>query len=196
MGWMSWLFPRRAALAPASPARDEADGPDAPPDEPPPAWAQELIEALLRSARAQAKLGLRVEEIERKVEGGFADLRGQVQLAAAPKREERERRDELFDAMDLLDEAIRAADDGGQGALGDGLRGVQARLDRFLAQSQLRRLALLGEPPDGRRQRVVGTAAEPQLSEGAVVRVVRATIVRGDELVREGEVLVNRREAS
>ena len=52
-----------------------------------------------------------------------------------------------------------------------------------------------GEAPDGRLFRVVGAEPSAALPEGVVARVVRAAVLRGDEILREGEVIVTRRSA-
>jgi molecular chaperone GrpE (heat shock protein) len=155
----------------------------------PPAWAGALLEAVQKSSRAQARLALHVEDLDRKLEGGLAELRGalssQQRGAVAPAES---RWDELLDALDLLDESAHVADS----ALAPGLAGVAARLERFLGASGLTRLAPLGHPPDGRLFRVVGTQPHSHLPEGAIARVVRAAALRGEQLVREGEVITVR----
>ncbi len=77
-------------------------------------------------------------------------------------------------------------------ALASGLAGVVARLERFLAYSGLTRLAPIGHPPDGRLFRIVGTQPHNSIPEGIVVRVVRAAVLRGEHLVREGQVITVR----
>lgn len=130
-----------------------------------------------------------MEDLERKLEGGLTDLRGALSSnrAGAPAPAE-PRWDELLDALDLLDVSVHLADS----ALAPGLAGVAARLERFLGASGLTRLAPLGHPPDGRLFRVVGTQPHPHLPEGTIARVVRAAALRGERLVREGEVITVR----
>jgi molecular chaperone GrpE (heat shock protein) len=147
----------------------------------------ELLEASRKSARAQAKLALKVEELERKVEAGLADLRSRIEAKGANGH------DDLFDALDLLDQAALAVNEGRLDGVTDGLLGIGARLERAMGRAQLARVAPVGVKPDGARFRVVGTEEDASLPEGAVVRVVRAAIVSGDKVVREGEVTVNRR---
>jgi hypothetical protein len=160
--------------------------------ESPPVWASALLDAVLKSSRAQARLALQVEDVDRKLEGGLAELRGSLfsRQGAAPGSavEDEPRWEELLEALDLLDEATRVADS----ALAPGLAGVAARLEGFLAHSGLTRLAPMGAPPDGRLFRVVGNQIHPTLPEGAVARVVRAAVVRGEQLFREGEVITVR----
>ena len=183
-----WLR-RRFAAHSKVPALPEAALPAASP----PSWASALLEAVQKSSRAQARLALQVEDLDRKLEGGLAELRGALSsregtapsLSAGPEP----LWDALLDALDLLDEATRLADP----ALAPGLAGVSDRLVRFLAHSGLTRLAPLGHQPDGRLFRVVGTQPYPSnLVEGDVLHVVRAAVLRGEHLVREGEVITVR----
>jgi hypothetical protein len=182
--WLTRLFTRRSK-APLLPE-------PAPPVESPPPWVAPLLDSVQKSSRAQARLALHVEDLERKLEGGLAELRGSLSAlrgrAAGDSPGVGPRWDELLDALDLLGEATLLAD----GALASGLAGVAARLERFLAQAGLSRLAPLGQPPDGRLFRIVGTQPHPSLVEGAVVRVVRAAVLRGEHLVREGQVIIVR----
>ncbi len=182
--WFRRRFTARSA-APALPG-----GPL--PAESPPAWATTLLEAVQKSSRAQARLSLQVEDLERKLEGGLAEWRGlhASQRADAPGVAPGTELcwDELLDSRDLIEEAARTADP----ALASGLAGVTDRLDRFLSQAGLRRLAPLGHPPDGRFFRVVGTQPHHSLAEGAISRVVRAAVLRGEHLVREGEAITVR----
>jgi hypothetical protein len=162
------------------------------PDESPPAWAAALADALQKSSRAQARVTLQVEDLDRKLEGGLAELRGLLtsRKGAAPgaPSEPEPRWNELLDALDLLDEAVRLADP----ASASGLAGVMTRLAGFLEHSGLTRLSPVGQPPDGRLFRVVGTEPHPTLAEGAVVRLVRAAVLRGGHLLREGEAITVR----
>jgi hypothetical protein len=145
-----------------------------------------------KSSRAQARLSLQVEDLERKLEGGLAEWRGALSalqgaasgVSSGPELPWAE----LLDARDLLEEAARVADL----ALAPGLAGVTDRLDRFLAHAGLRRLAPLGQPPDGSLFRVVGTQPHSSLPEGVISRVVRAAVLRGEHLVREGEAITVR----
>jgi len=159
----------------------------------PPPWAAALAEGLQKSARAQARLTLQVEDLDRKLEGGLAELRGtlaaQKGVAAGVPSGAEPRWDALLDALDLLDEAVRLADP----ALAPGLVGVVTRLGSFLTHSGLMRLAPIGDPPDGRMFRVVGTEADSRFAEGAIVRVVRAAVLRGEHLLREGEAITVRK---
>lgn len=156
----------------------------------PPPWATELADLVQRSARSQSKTALRLEEIERKLEGGFLDLHKATQALARPPTDLRW--DEVLDALDLLEEA-RSSVAATSPAVAQGLAGVQARLLRHLSASGLVRHANLHEPADGTLFRVVGTEVRDDLPDGVVTRVIRAAVRRGDQLIREGEVLTNRK---
>lgn len=186
-GLSIWLI-RRFTRRSRAPALPEA----APPVESTPLWVTSLQDSMQRSSRAQARLVLHVEDLERKLEGGLAELRGALCSlrgeAAGAAPEAGLRWEELLDALDVLEEASLLA----EGGLASGLAGVAARLERFLAQAGLTRLYPLGQPPDGRLFRIVGTQPHSSLAEGVVVRVVRAAVLRGEQLVREGQVIIVR----
>jgi molecular chaperone GrpE (heat shock protein) len=185
MSWFGGLFNRKDAgaesLATTGAAAQEAK------DE------RELLESVQRLTRAQAKLAMRVEELDNKVEGGFADLGARLSDARKPASPQDVDWDELLDAVDVLAAAVHHAD--GNPALAQGLEGVLAKIERFLAQLGIERRAPAGAPPDGRLFRVVGAEPSAALPEGVVARVVRAAVLRGDQVLREGEVIVTRRTA-
>lgn len=162
------------------------------PAESPPTWGTMLLDAVQKSSRAQARLALRVEDLERKLEGGLAEMRGSLSslrgATSGNSSEGEPHWDELLDALDLLDEASRVAD----AALASGLMGVAARIERFLTSSGFTRLAPIGHIPDGRLFRIVGTQPHPSFAEGAIARVVRAAALRGERLIREGEAIIVR----
>lgn len=148
----------------------------------------ELTELVLKSARSQSKLGLRLEELERKVEGGFSLLQKPV---AADRAEQRY--DEVLDALDLLDEAVRSSSSEG---LRTGLQSISQRLSRFLARVDITRSSPSeGAPVDGSLFRVSGTQESEAVPDGTIIRVVRAAAVQHQKLIREGEVIVARRPA-
>jgi molecular chaperone GrpE (heat shock protein) len=178
IGWMRKLFSKREQVAP-------------PPAEPALERDAEILEAIQKASRAQARLTARFDAIESKIEGGFMDLRAAI-AAAAPARTSM-RWDDLLDAMDLLDEAVRLVGTTVGREAADGLQGIGSRLDRFLAQSGLARLGVPERLDDGRRFRVVGTEDLPDRPDGVVVRLVRAAVLDGERVVREGEVTINRR---
>jgi hypothetical protein len=160
--------------------------------EEPPVWAVGLVDALQKSARAQSRLALQVEDLDRKLEGGLAELRSSLSsrrgTVPGVSSGTEPRWNELLDALDLLDEAIRLSDP----ASASGLAGVKARLINVLESSGLTRLTPLGQPLDGRLFRVVGTEPHPSLAEGSVVRLVRAAVLREGLLLREGEAITVR----
>ena len=151
--------------------------------------AIDIVEASQKIARTQARQGLLLEEIESKLEAGFADLRGMIG-AARPSSEASLSFDECFDAMDALDEATRLAADE---AHAQGLRAVIDRLTRFLGRAGFERRMADGETPDAQRFRVVGTEMSEGLAPAKAPRTVRAAILRQGKLVREGEVIVSMR---
>jgi molecular chaperone GrpE (heat shock protein) len=174
---------RGDAAAPGSSALDQS--------QPTPA-EREILDGLQKLTRVQAKLAMRVEELDSKLEGGFTDLRAGLEEVRPASADDLDWA-ELLDALDLLAEAARQAS--AQPALSEGLAAVIARIDRFLSQAGIERLAVSGEAPDGRLFRVVGAETSAALPEGVVARVVRAAVLRGDEILREGEVIVSRRTA-
>jgi len=183
---MSWLTRLFRPEQPDPPASAEAPVPEEPPE-----WALEMLEAIQKVGRAQAKAAARVEGLESKLEGGFADVRSAV--AAARPATQSPKLDPVLDALDILDEARRSLVAAGWAQFEQGLGGVTERLERFLVDFGLARRALATEPLDGRLFRVVGTVERLDLPDGAPAQVVRAAALAGDRVVREGEVLVNRR---
>lgn len=177
MSWLRRLLPRSAA----------SEAPEATP-----AWAAELAELVQKTSRAQARLALKLDDLASRVDGGFTSLETLHRQAEVPTAGALQW-DDLLDAMDLLETAAASPEAQASPALADGLRRVLSRLERMLAQGSLERRAAHGVPPDGRLFRVVGAHEAPGLPEGVVSRVVRAAVVRGDRVIREGEVLTNRR---
>ena len=162
----------------------------------PPEWATELLEATQKLARAQAKQGARVESLESRLDAGFTDLRSRAAAAAPPSPLNF---DDLLDALDALDAAVTGVAAGpdridGSAPLAAGLRSVGERVQRFVTRAGLQRLAEVGAPPDGRYFRVVGEVCVPGLPKGVVARVVRAAVLQRERVLREGEVLINRRD--
>jgi hypothetical protein len=149
--------------------------------------AGDIAEPSQKIARTQARQGLLLEEIESKLEAGFADLRGMIG-AVGLASEASLSFDECFDALDALQEAARIAADE---AHAQGLRAVIDRLERFLKRAGFERQSTTGETPDAHRFRVVGTEASEVLAPGKALRTVRAAILRQGKLVREGEVIVS-----
>lgn len=83
--WLSRIFGWAGGRSTALPSgqAEPADGQGVEEDAPP-AWAEELGETAQKVSRAMVRLSVRVEELERKVEGGFADLRAREQERASP----------------------------------------------------------------------------------------------------------------
>lgn len=157
----------------------------------PAAWDLELLEQMQKLGRSNARLSLRVEDLEKKVEGGFAELRGHL---TTPRPTDQQRPDELFDALDALDEACLNTRQL-QPELADGLDRVARRLEQVALKQTYVRIRPHGQSPDGRLFKVVGGLFAPELAPGLVARVVRAAITARDgSTVREGEVLTSRKE--
>jgi molecular chaperone GrpE (heat shock protein) len=176
MSWLARIFGKRPAAAPDE-GDTSVDGPG----------TAEIAELCQKLARTQARQGLALEEIESKLEAGFADLRGALDRLGSAS-ESSLSFDDCFDAIDALAEAARLAPDE---AHGQGLLAVVARLDRFVRDAGFERQSTIGETPDARRFRVVGTEVSEVLAPGKATRVVRAAICRQGKLVREGEVIVS-----
>jgi molecular chaperone GrpE (heat shock protein) len=149
--------------------------------------AAELEAQVRKGVRAQARNGARLEEIERKLEAGFADLRAAVAETSGRSTGSQLPWEVLFDAADVLEElGVGAAP-----SFSQGIRSIVSRLERFIKAGGIVRQTGRGEKPDGALFRVVGTVTEKDLPDGVVARVVRAALTCDGELVREGQVLTN-----
>lgn len=192
--WLLYLFGRSRTNS-----RAEADDPDAPADDThdPPAWAAEMIGSLQKASRGQARVAARIEELEGKVEAGFADLRASIGILTSASHAQSDssarRWDALLDSIDLLVEAAARVDREACPGLGEGLDAIASRLGGFLEQESMVRVGARGMAADGKVFRVVGTEDQPDLPDGVIARVVRAAVLRGDRVVREGHVITNRR---
>ena len=177
--WLARIFVRRPPDAPKALVAHSVPAPivDAP------STAAPVLETVQKSARAVAKLGLRFEQLESKVEAGFADLRAQLSRVRNSSSDPRLPFEILFDVADLLDEASRHAPSADHA---DGLSGICDRVEKFLREAGLNRVSQVGPELDARIFRVVGSS-----NSGDGIRVVRAAIVDGERLVREGEVLID-----
>lgn len=149
----------------------------------------ELLDLARKTARAQARLAAVVDDLQAQMLRGLADLR----RAVAEPREPVPHLDDLLDALDLLDRATDSLMACGQAASAQGLLGIAARLARVLEGASLRRVGAPGEAIDARLFRVAGTDDRAELPNGVITRVVRAAVLEGERVVREGEVFVNRR---
>jgi molecular chaperone GrpE (heat shock protein) len=174
----------------------------APPNEDP--WREELLELARKSARAQVRLTAKLDDLDAKLQGGFAELRTSARStsqsgraaewdgtsAALPQRGRF--LDDVLDALDTLDHVAASANAFAAPALAEGLRSVARKLEAALARGSIERVCTSGLPVSGKLFRVVGTDDRPDLPAGAVTRVVRAAAVSGGRVVREGEVFVNK----
>jgi molecular chaperone GrpE (heat shock protein) len=183
IGWMRRRFVRQEQVAPQ-------------PAGPAPGRDAEILEAIQKSARVQAKLSTRLEALESKIEGGFTELRAATGAGASMASARASIRwDDLLDAMDLLEAAVRSIRASEAREAAEGLQGILSRLGRFLGQAGLVRVGAPERLGDGKLFRVVGTERVPDLADGAIARLVRSAVLEGDRVVREGEVIVNRRDS-
>jgi molecular chaperone GrpE len=77
----------------------------------------------------------------------------------------------------------------------DGVRMTLRRLDQVLLDRRVTPMQLVGLPFDPRRARVVATALDPSVPEGIVTEEVRAGFLWDDQVLRIGDVIVNKRTA-
>ncbi|MDP2340271.1 MAG: nucleotide exchange factor GrpE [Deltaproteobacteria bacterium] len=145
-----------------------------------------LTDVVQKMSRAQARISLKLDDVEGKLEAGFTDLRN----GQAAGGDDLPRLDPVLDAVDLLEEAARSARLGGDPALAAGIASIGARLGTFLEDAGVARVGAVGAAPDPRLFRVVGTESSDEREAGVITRVVRAAVLSGDKLVREGEVLI------
>ncbi len=177
----AWLGPRVEPAPEPAPDHAKPEGSGA-------AELEQLRTSVQKVARAQAKLSLRLDEVVERLADNHRELLARLDTRAPEPSDETPT--DLLDALDRLDEAARSL--GAEHlALGEGLAGIAARLERELARQGIVRHAGVGEVPDGRRVRIVGTEPRDDLPDGVITRVVRAAATRGDRLIREGEVLIN-----
>lgn len=198
-----WSWLRKLFAPPPPPATEPLPLPTPvaqllPPPEPPPPPPElvDTLEAVRKAARAQAKLALRVDELHELTAAQLTALRAGVEGAAAKASVAALPWPELLDALDLLDHAADSLAASDRGDVAEGLRRVAGRVGRFIERGGFERLGAVGEPVDPRRFRVVGTDDVPSLAEGAIVRVLRAAVVQEGRVVREGEVITQRRRIS
>lgn len=159
----------------------------------PPPWVDDLLEAVQKQTRAAAKQAARVETAFSELDAQLTVLASAAKKQAAPNASEpraspEARFDDLFDALDALDEAQQLAR---EPHLAEGLARVRERLLKFCERAGYTRLVPLGEPLDPKVMRAVGTEAAEGVDKGRITRVVRAAIFAGAKLVREGEAIVS-----
>ncbi len=157
-----------------------------------PAWVGELLEAIQKQSRATAKQSAKLEgtlgeSLAMLRSLGEALARQATPASPADALQTARQHALLFDALDGLDQAIRLAS---EPHLAAGLERIAERITSFCAHAGFRRMPGQGAPPDARVMRVVGSEPDAAVAPGHVSRVVRAAILRGAELVREGEVVV------
>jgi len=162
-------------------------------DSPPrPPWVDEVLDALRRQARSALKASAGMEAALGQSAAELKALRAEVRKLAQLSAEratsaDRPDFDPLFDALDALEQAVDVTREPHQQA---GLRRVMQRIEHFCALAGYRRVCGHGQAPDPGLMRVVGSEPVPGMAAGQVSRTVRAAIVRGQTLVREGEVVV------
>jgi len=154
----------------------------------------EILESVLKLSRAQAKQGLRVEGLENKLEGGFTEMRSEfASLAERDSSESSFNWSDLLDAMDTLEKACRSLEQREERDISAGLRGAIGRMERFLfEQAGISRINQTDGAPNGKLFRIVAVDGGLGPSDSLTTRVVRAAVLRGDKLMREGELIVNR----
>lgn len=180
--WLArWLGSREPATNGAAPPNDNR-------------WREELLELARKSARAQVRLTAKLDDLEAKLQSGFADLRSPGRSSSPSGRAVAEWED-VLDALDTLDHVAASADATATPALGDGLRSVTRKLEAALSRASIERVCTAGLPVSGKLFRVVGIDDRPDMPAGAVTRVVRAAAVSAGSVLREGEVFVNKRSA-
>jgi molecular chaperone GrpE (heat shock protein) len=158
----------------------------------------ELLDLLKKTARAQARLAARLDDVEQSLATAIAELRGtlltQLQPRAAATPAESSDANDLLDALDKLDFVADALDVGEEvEGLADGLRAVSYKLEASLARRSIERVGTPGMEVNGRFMKVVATECRDDLPDGVVTRVVRAAALVGERVIREGEVFANRR---
>jgi molecular chaperone GrpE (heat shock protein) len=182
MSWLSRWFRSRTHAAACADAEGEEETTSS-------AGVEVIASMVQKVARVQARQGLRIEEIEAKIEAGFSDLRSSLATTGSTA-EAGLRFDDCFDAMDALDEAARVAPSVDHA---QGLHIVLGRLNDFIEHAGYRRDAAVGQTVDASRFRVIGTEVDDAKPAGAVVQVARAAVLRQGKLIREGEVIVSTR---
>lgn len=101
---------------------------------------------------------------------------------------------ELANALDSLDRMSRLADlDSG---LVQGIESVKQRLEGVLRGIGVDRKACWSGPPNGRIYRVVGAQPGADRPPGDVTEMVSSALLQGEELFREGQVLIQPQQES
>ncbi len=200
----------RRWLSPVPPSRP-------PPPKPPDAPIDKLLDGLTVLGRTVGRLLVRVESLEGQVKTELAAVRGDL-----AKLEPQPQLSDLFSLADTLNDLLQQVDEGGLSLLARGelaamsvtelaalaesdapnprardlkraLSSSLGRLDRFLAGLGIAHVGRTGEEADARVLRVVDVVEREDLADGVIVSVVRPGFVRGSRVLREGDVVVNRR---
>lgn len=150
---------------------------------------REILDGLSKQGRLLARLALRHEDVEKKIEGGFGELRA-VRPPSSPD-DAPESLEEVFASIDAIGGLARS----GEGALREGLEMTARRLERYLAGRGILPVGATGESVDARAYEVVGTVERSDLPDGVVVERPRVAYRRGDRIVRTGTAVVTKREA-
>jgi len=163
-------------------------------------WVDELLrelqEGLQKQSRAAVKQATRLEAALGETDARVTALGEAIKKlpgASVSRESNVTRPDEVFDALDALDEALRLT---AEPHLAQGLTRVRERLLRFCERLGYTRVDGHGELPDPQVMRIVGTEARHDAAHGTVTRVVRAAVRSGSQIVREGEVIVSTQEDS
>lgn len=138
--------------------------------------------------------------MQRELERSRTDARDQIRTAV---------RQLLLDLIDLRDRLLAALSVtrtpptrwrdrwfrvtvSGDEAWRDGLRLTIQRLDQVLLERNVVALRLEGHPFDPQHARVIGTAVDSAAAEGIVVEEVRTGFLWDDQVLRTGDVIVNK----
>jgi molecular chaperone GrpE len=189
-------------------ARDEGArpaGPAAAGDPPPPATAQEVVtpttsptgdadqvdqdfEALLADAHKEKEEYL---ELARRTKADFENFRKRAaqQAQEAQLRGKIEVAREVIDAVDNLERALEAADDGA--GLRDGVEMVLGGLRETLKRNGVEAVDPKGDKFDPTRHEALSTQPVEGTESGVVVEVLQKGYALGDQLVRPARVVVS-----
>jgi len=191
-----------------SSAQDETArpaGPAAAGDPPSPATTQETVppttsptgdadqveqdfDALLADANQQKEEYL---ELARRTKADFENFRKRVagDIQAAQARGKIEVAREVIDAVDNLERALEAAEDGG--ALREGVEMVLSGLRETLTRNGIEVVDPKGEKFDPTKHEALSTQPVEGAESGVVVEVLQKGYALGDQLVRPARVVVS-----
>jgi molecular chaperone GrpE len=180
-------------------------GPAAAGDPPPPATAQEGVppttsptgeadqldqdfEALLADAHKEKEEYL---ELARRTKADFENFRKRAaaDVQAAQIRGKVAVAREVIDAVDNLERALEAAEDGA--ALREGVEMVLSGLRETLSRNGVEVVDPKGEKFDPNRHEALSTQAVEGTESGVVVEVLQKGYALGDQLVRPARVVVS-----